>query len=63
MDSTENEVEGVSIKGFPTIKFYKKGNKQSPMDFDGDRTEEGMMKFLKENTSHAWVDEAVETDL
>lgn len=63
MDATENEVEGVSIKGFPTIKFYKKGNKQSPMDFDGDRTEEGMMKFLKENTSHAWVDEAVETDL
>jgi len=62
MDSTENEVEGVAIKGFPTIKFYKKGQKQNPMDFDGDRTEEGMIKFLKENVSFPWTDSA-ETDL
>lgn len=63
MDATENEVPGVNIKGFPTIKFYKNGSKNAPMDFDGDRTEEGMIKFLKENASHPWVDEPVETDL
>jgi len=51
MDSTANEVEGVSIQGFPTIKFYKKGNKSNPMDYNGDRSEEGFINFLKENSS------------
>jgi len=27
MDGTENEVDGLSIKGFPTLKFYPKGKK------------------------------------
>jgi protein disulfide-isomerase A1 len=49
MDATANEVEGLHIQGFPTIKFYKKGNKSSPMDYDGERTEEGFIKYLKEN--------------
>ena len=62
MDSTENEVEGIAIKGFPTLKFFKKGQKQTPLDFDGDRTEEGIIKFLKENVSFPWTDSA-ETDL
>ena len=60
--STENEVEGIAIKGFPTLKFFKKGQKESPMDFDGDRTEEGIIKFLKENVSFPWTDSA-EADL
>ena len=25
MDSTKNEVEGISIEGFPTLKFFPKG--------------------------------------
>lgn len=62
MDSTENEVEGIAIKGFPTLKFFKKGEKQTPIEFNGDRTEEGIIKFLKENVSFAWTDSA-ETDL
>jgi protein disulfide-isomerase A1 len=51
MDATANEVEGVQVRGFPTIKFYKKGNKHSPMDFEGDRTEEGFIAFLKQHSS------------
>lgn len=27
MDATANEVEGVNIQGFPTIKFYPANNK------------------------------------
>jgi len=49
MDATANEVEGLNIQGFPTIKFYPKGKKNSPIEFNGDRTEEGFIKFLKEN--------------
>jgi len=40
IDATANEVPGVNIKGFPTIKFYP-GNKKSsaPIDFEGEREE------------------------
>jgi protein disulfide-isomerase A1 len=48
MDATANEVDGLNIQGFPTIKFYPKGNKQNPIDYDGERTEEGFIKYLKE---------------
>jgi len=50
IDSTANEVPGVSIKGFPTLKFFLNGKKNQPVDFEGDRTEEGILKYLKEKT-------------
>ena len=45
MDSTANEVENVSIKGFPTIKLFKKGDNKI-VDYDGSRDVEGFVKFL-----------------
>lgn len=56
IDSTANEVPGVNIRGFPTIKFYANGKKDAPVDFEGDRTEEGILKYLKEKTTHAWIE-------
>jgi hypothetical protein len=50
MDATANEVDGVSIQGFPTLKFYPANNK-TPMDFSGDRTAEGFYQFLEKSTS------------
>lgn len=49
MDSTTNETNLVSIQGFPTIKFFAANNK-TPVDYDGERTLQGFVDFLKENT-------------
>lgn len=46
VDATANEIEGVAIEGFPTLKFYAANNK-TPVDFDGERTEEGITEFIK----------------
>ena len=48
MDATENEIESVTITGFPTIKFYPGNKKDSkPIDFNGERTTEGIIKFIR----------------
>merc|ERR1711990_802195 len=39
MDSTANELEEIKVQGFPTIKL-------TIVDFDGERTEAGFVKFL-----------------
>jgi len=56
MDATANEVEGLSIQGFPTLKFYPKNSKGSPMDYNGERTEEGFVDFLKRHSSASFPD-------
>jgi len=62
VDATANEIEGVSIKGFPTIKFWPGGKKSSPMDYDGDRTVEGFMIWLEKHVTYPISKEA-KTDL
>jgi len=60
MDSTANEVEGVSIRGFPTIKLFKKGDNEV-VDYDGARDLDGFVKFL-EKLDETKEDEAAKKD-
>jgi protein disulfide-isomerase A1 len=52
MDSTANELEEIKVQGFPTIKLIKAGSNEI-VDFDGDRTEAGFVKFLEKETGSA----------
>jgi len=60
-DSTANEVQGVHIKGFPTIKFWPAGKKNEPIDYDGERTLEGFTKWLQSHVKNSI--EVEKTDL
>ena len=51
IDSTANEIDGVTVNGFPTIKFFPKGSKRAPVDYDGEREVEGFKTWLKTQSS------------
>ncbi|XP_023228610.1 protein disulfide-isomerase-like [Centruroides sculpturatus] len=45
MDATANELEHTKIHSFPTIKLFKKDSNEV-VDFNGERTLEGLSKFI-----------------
>ena len=53
IDGSANEVEQVTIKGFPTILFFP-GNKkkENPIEYKGKRTTKDVIKFIKEYSFH-----------
>jgi len=52
VDSTANDVPGFKIQSFPTIKFLPGGSKPNSIPFEGDRTVDGFISFLKEHATH-----------
>jgi protein disulfide-isomerase A1 len=48
VDATANDVPD-SITGFPTIKLFPAGKKDSPVEYAGSRTVEDLVQFIKEN--------------
>jgi len=49
-DSTANEIEGLGVKGFPTIRYFPANNKTKPgVEYNGGRTLEDFEKYLEEN--------------
>ncbi|OAQ97416.1 hypothetical protein LLEC1_07423 [Akanthomyces lecanii] len=51
VDATLNDVPD-DISGFPTIKLYVAGDKKNPVTYDGARTPEDLIKFIKEKGKH-----------
>ena len=48
MDYTANEVDvkGMSVKGFPTIYFFKGDDKSNPIKYEEGRELKDLLKFL-----------------
>ncbi|ATY62052.1 protein disulfide-isomerase [Cordyceps militaris CM01] len=51
VDATLNDVPD-DISGFPTIKLYVAGDKKNPVTYNGARTPEDLIEFIKENGKH-----------
>eukprot|EP00286_Rhodomonas_abbreviata_P005498 CAMPEP_0181335818 /NCGR_PEP_ID=MMETSP1101-20121128/27051_1 /TAXON_ID=46948 /ORGANISM="Rhodomonas abbreviata, Strain Caron Lab Isolate" /LENGTH=481 /DNA_ID=CAMNT_0023445997 /DNA_START=60 /DNA_END=1505 /DNA_ORIENTATION=+ len=51
MDSTANEVDvpGLSVKGFPTLYFFKGDDKANPVKYEEGRELDDFVAFLKKN--------------
>lgn len=55
-DSTQNEIDGINIAGFPTIKFFPKGSSEGK-EYEGEREVDGFKKYLEEH-SEAYKNQA-----
>ncbi|KAF2219990.1 protein disulfide-isomerase [Elsinoe ampelina] len=51
VDATANDVPD-EVQGFPTIKLYPAGKKDSPVEYSGSRTIEDLAIFIRDNGSH-----------
>jgi len=56
VDSTGNEVAGVTISSYPTLIWWRKDKSLGPVDFKGRRDTEGLINWVKENTEYPWVE-------
>jgi len=61
MDSTANELEEVKVQGFPTIKLFKKGDNKV-IDYNGERTLDGLVKFIESDGVHGAAAEGEEDE-
>jgi len=52
IDSTTNDNPAVSVRGFPTLHFFPAGQKDSPIEYKGDRTLEDLIRFVDEHATN-----------
>lgn len=61
-DATANEAEGVQIRGYPTLIFYPKDNKEG-VTYEGDRDLDGFKEWLGKHSTAAAASETVKEEL
>lgn len=50
---------GLNVRGFPTVYLLPANNYKTPVQFEGDRTFEGILEFVAENASHKFDASAI----
>jgi len=63
IDATANDVAGVDVEGFPTIKFWRAGNKEEPLDYDGDRDVDSFISWLEEKATISFNRDELRSEL
>jgi protein disulfide-isomerase A1 len=52
IDATANDVDPkYGVRGFPTIKFFPADKKNTPVDYNGERTLDDLKSFVEDNAS------------
>jgi len=52
IDATANDVNpNLGIRGFPTLKLFKANDKANPIDYQGDRTKEDLIRFVESQSA------------
>jgi len=62
MDSTANDNDYVPIKSFPTLVFFKAGQKDTPITYSGPRNLDDLVKFVKKEATNPTTLAAGERD-
>eukprot|EP01116_Phalansterium_solitarium_P001808 TRINITY_DN1161_c3_g1_i1.p1 TRINITY_DN1161_c3_g1~~TRINITY_DN1161_c3_g1_i1.p1 ORF type:complete len:503 (-),score=207.93 TRINITY_DN1161_c3_g1_i1:340-1848(-) len=59
-DATANDIDAkYEIRGFPTIKWFPAGADKTPVDYNGDRSLESLVEFVRSHaTSPVQIDQA-----
>ena len=55
-DGTLNEVDEITIEGYPTILWYGKNKSDEPVKFAGGRDKTGIIDWIKDHTEYDWVE-------
>jgi len=63
IDATVNDVDGVDVEGFPTIKFWRADDKDSPLEYDGDRDANSFVSWLEEKATFAFSQDELKSEL
>ena len=61
IDATNNDVPE-AIQGFPTIKLFPAGEKDSPVEYEGDRSVDDLVEFVKKNGKYKVDGRVIEDD-
>lgn len=61
MDATANELDDIKVTSFPTITLYKKGTNEA-VEYSGERTLEGLTKFLETDGSYGQSAEEIQEE-
>jgi len=60
-DATANGYpDEIDIQGFPTIIFFPADNKNKPVKYEGDRTLNDFVEFLKKHATHKFKEDALD---
>ena len=51
LNDSKNEIKEITPRTYPELHFFKKGEKQNPIFYDGDKSFEDLLKFLQKHST------------